>query len=134
MAGGLLAAIETLSAVDFALLGSASLVTGAVAAVGAALSRPDMVESLASLIATLQTLWLVFPHIRRNDQDPAAAAAVRLRTASQIQTISRGAVDLLFLVILVVDSYVSRLGFGCRICRGRLTPPRKTGIQVPSIC
>lgn len=77
MAGGLLAAVETLGAVDFALLGSASFVTGAVAAVGAALSRPDMVESLASLIATLQTLWLVFPQIRRSDDDHPESKTVR---------------------------------------------------------
>lgn len=78
MTGGLLVAIDTLGAADFALLGSASLVTGAVAAVGAALSRPDMVQSLASLIATLQTLWLVFPQMRRNGEgEPATAPAVR---------------------------------------------------------
>ena len=77
MAGGLLAAVETLDAVDFALLGSASLVTGAVAAVGAALSRPDMVESLASLIATLQTLWLVFPSIRRHPESSPIVESVR---------------------------------------------------------
>jgi hypothetical protein len=60
-----MAAVQGLSVADFALLGSASLVTGAVAAVAAALTRPDMVASMTDLIATLQTLWLLFPEVRR---------------------------------------------------------------------
>lgn len=78
MGEGILAAVDSLGALDFALLGSSSLVTGAVAAIGAALTRPDMVKSMANLIATLQTLWLVFPAVRRHEQDePSAISQVR---------------------------------------------------------
>jgi hypothetical protein len=66
LAEGIAAAAQTLTVADFALLGSASLLTGACAAIGSALSRPDMVESMSDLIATLQTLWLLFPEMRRS--------------------------------------------------------------------
>lgn len=65
MGEGLAVAVGALTVSDFALLGSASIVTGAVAAIGAALTRPEMVESLCLLIATLQTLWCLFPQTRR---------------------------------------------------------------------
>ena len=65
MGEGLAVAVGALTVSDFALLGSASVVTGAVAAIGAALTRPEMVQSLCLLIATLQTLWCVFPQTRR---------------------------------------------------------------------
>lgn len=72
MGEGLAVAVGALSFSDFALLGSASIVTGAVAAIGAALTRPEMVESLCLLTATLQTLWCVFPQTRRRDvSEPA---------------------------------------------------------------
>jgi hypothetical protein len=64
---GLLDAVNALSVGDVALLGSVSLVTGAIAAIGAALTRPHMVVMLADLIATLQTVWLLFPAARRQD-------------------------------------------------------------------
>lgn len=65
MGEGLAVAVGALTVSDFALLGSASIVTGAVAAIGAALTRPEMVQSLCLLIATLQTLWCLFPQTRR---------------------------------------------------------------------
>eukprot|EP00892_Ulva_mutabilis_P008664 jgi/Ulvmu1/616/UM001_0624.1 len=82
MGEGLLAAVGALSVSDFALLGSASIVTGAVAAVGAALTRPEMVQSLCLLIATLQTLWCVFPQTRRQD----ASASGEEMTPEQRET------------------------------------------------
>lgn len=71
MGQGLSEAVNALAVTDLALLGSASVVTGAVAALGAALTRPHMVSMLADLIATLQTLWLLFPDTRRASM-PAA--------------------------------------------------------------
>jgi hypothetical protein len=65
--GTILDAVGTLSAADVALLGSVSVVTGAIAAIGAALSRPHMVAMIADLIATLQTVWLLFPGARRDE-------------------------------------------------------------------
>jgi hypothetical protein len=65
MGTGLSEAVNALAITDFALLGSVSVVTGAIAALGAALTRPHMVSMLADLIATLQTLWLLFPPTRR---------------------------------------------------------------------
>jgi hypothetical protein len=73
MGEGLLEAVNALSVSDVALLGSASVVTGAVAALGAALTRPHMVSMLADLIATLQTIWAVFPNSRR----PLSSSGVR---------------------------------------------------------
>lgn len=64
--------MQALSVIDFALLGSASLVTGAVAAIGAAITRPEMVASMTDLIATLQTLWLLFPQTRRDGDQMAS--------------------------------------------------------------
>ena len=49
---------------------------GAVAAIGAALTRPALVGHLAELISMLQTLWLLFPQVRRGDETKAANAQV----------------------------------------------------------
>ena len=74
MGQGIAEAVGVLSVADAALLGSAALVTGAVAALGAALTRPGMVAALAALVATLQTIWLLFPAARRREAVRTAPA------------------------------------------------------------
>jgi hypothetical protein len=78
LAEGVVAAAQTLTVADFALLGSASLLTGACAA----LSRPGMVESMSDLIATLQTLWLLFPEMRRSTDSVSEQVRTHLLLAS----------------------------------------------------
>jgi len=67
------AALSALSLADAALLGSVALVTGVVAAIGAAITRSQMVQALAVLVAFLQTLWLLFPPVRRSDSEHVQA-------------------------------------------------------------
>lgn len=44
---------------------------GIVSAIGAALTRPALVRHMIDLIAMLQTLWVLFPQIRRQEAVPS---------------------------------------------------------------
>lgn len=59
------AVLATSVLLDGLLLGSICVVTGTISAIGAALTRPAMVHSVARFLATLQTLYLLSPTMRR---------------------------------------------------------------------
>lgn len=80
------ATANALSVADFALLGSVTVVTGVCAAVGAAVTRPRMIASLADLIATLQVLWVLFPTARRLDTDHCEVLAPRSTVGTCVGT------------------------------------------------
>lgn len=77
-AGGVDAALGTLTLVDVFLLGSVTIVTSVLSSIGAAITRPYMVSSLANLVGTLQVIWLQFPATRRgeDEHDPEVRASV----------------------------------------------------------
>jgi hypothetical protein len=72
---GLVTAMHAFAVMDPLVVGAVSLMAGAVSAVAAALTRPLMVRSLGELIASVQTMWLAFPTMRRS----ARTANVRHR-------------------------------------------------------
>ena len=82
---GLATAMAGLAIMDPVIVGAISLVAGAVSAVSAAKARPQLIESLAQLAATMQALWAVQPDLRRSPAVrtpaphlPAAAATLPL--------------------------------------------------------
>ena len=84
---GLQAGLASLSALDFALMGSIAVVTGTISAIGAYIARPKMVEAIATLITTLQLVCLLSPGLRRA---PASAdgeeeeADLKLEAATKV--------------------------------------------------
>jgi hypothetical protein len=62
LAEGMAAAVDTVSVVDAALLGSICVVTGMVSAWGAAVTRPSMVTGMGCYIAAQQLITIVCPH------------------------------------------------------------------------
>lgn len=57
--------LNALTVLDGLALGSITLVTGAVSAIGAALSRPQVVRAAAEFLASLQLMYVLNPHMRR---------------------------------------------------------------------
>ncbi|KXZ55315.1 hypothetical protein GPECTOR_3g449 [Gonium pectorale] len=62
---GLMEAAAAMDVLDGLMLGSISVVTGAVSALGAYLSRPVVVRAAASFLASLQTIHVLNPSMRR---------------------------------------------------------------------
>jgi hypothetical protein len=60
-------AMSAFAAADVAFVGAVSLIAGAVSAISAAVARPRLVKAVVELIATAQTLWLLFPSARRGE-------------------------------------------------------------------
>ncbi|PNW88582.1 hypothetical protein CHLRE_01g035650v5 [Chlamydomonas reinhardtii] len=79
---GLLEMTQAMEVVDGLTLGSISVVTGLVSAIGAYISRPGMVRAAASFLASLQTIYALNPGMRREStaRPPAERGALaRLR-------------------------------------------------------
>ncbi|KAG2448602.1 hypothetical protein HYH02_006493 [Chlamydomonas schloesseri] len=78
---GLLEMTQAMEVVDGLTLGSISVVTGLVSAIGAYISRPGMVRTAAAFLASLQTIYALNPAMRREDvaRTGGRGALARLR-------------------------------------------------------
>ncbi|GLI60649.1 hypothetical protein VaNZ11_002846 [Volvox africanus] len=65
---GLVEAAAAMDVLDGLMLGSISAVTGAVSALGAYLSRPLVVRASAEFLASLQTIYVLNPAMRRESE------------------------------------------------------------------
>jgi hypothetical protein len=63
------AALSAFAATDLVFVGAMSIISGAVSAITAAISRPHLAAAIGELVATLQTLWLFCPDLRRRPLD-----------------------------------------------------------------
>jgi hypothetical protein len=86
-AAGLEAGLASLSALDFALMGSITVVTGTISAVAAYIARPKMVEAIATLITTLQLVCLLSPGLRRAQPGAADGAAAGSGDAGEAEPV-----------------------------------------------
>eukprot|EP00245_Coleochaete_scutata_P001769 TRINITY_DN12222_c0_g1_i2.p1 TRINITY_DN12222_c0_g1~~TRINITY_DN12222_c0_g1_i2.p1 ORF type:complete len:463 (+),score=86.65 TRINITY_DN12222_c0_g1_i2:226-1614(+) len=78
-ASSLEVAAQSLTVFDGFLLGSVTVVTGIVSAIGAYVTRPGLVDTLAAFIANLQVLYLLNPEMRRMPEPAAIPDEEKLR-------------------------------------------------------
>ncbi|GIL91053.1 hypothetical protein Vretimale_9479 [Volvox reticuliferus] len=77
---GLVEAAAAMDVLDGLMLGSISAVTGAVSALGAYLSRPVVVRASAEFLASLQTIYVLNPAMRReSEQRPRGGGGKAVR-------------------------------------------------------
>ncbi|EFJ44928.1 hypothetical protein VOLCADRAFT_94709 [Volvox carteri f. nagariensis] len=75
---GLVEAAAAMDVLDGLMLGSISVVTGAVSALGAYLSRPLVVRAAAEFLASLQTIYVLNPSMRRErERRPRASKGTK---------------------------------------------------------
>ncbi|KAG2444829.1 hypothetical protein HXX76_001571 [Chlamydomonas incerta] len=90
---GLLEMTQAMEVVDGLTLGSISVVTGLVSAIGAYISRPGMVRTAASFLASLQTIYALNPAMRREDAARAGGRGALARLRRWLERRRRGAAE-----------------------------------------